>query len=266
MYNIFYEIFTVCTSIVAQDPKGKIYHARNLDFGLFLGWDHLTHNWAVSSKLRKMVINIMWMKNNRLVFKSNNFAGFVGIYNGLKPNAFTLTANERFALRGGYVGMLEWLLGEYPDGKWMTWHARETMEQATSYQDAKQRLSTQPILSPVYYILGGKNPNEGCIITRSLNDTVSVTNIDTSRANGWYVLETNYDPDADVLYLDDRRTPGHACMQKLTQEKVGFQGIYNVLSSKTNLNKLTTYTVLMQVDSGDFETHIQSCESPCWPW
>ena len=37
LYNIFYEVFTVCTSIVAQDTNGKMYHARNLDFGLFLG-------------------------------------------------------------------------------------------------------------------------------------------------------------------------------------------------------------------------------------
>jgi len=37
LYNIFYEIFTMCTSIVAQDPNGKILHGRNLDFGLFLG-------------------------------------------------------------------------------------------------------------------------------------------------------------------------------------------------------------------------------------
>jgi len=266
IYNIFYEIFTVCTSIVAQDPTGKIYHARNLDFGLFLGWDHVTHNWAVSSKLRKMVVNIMWMKNNRLVFKSNNFAGFVGIYNGLKPNAFTLTANERFAAAGGYYGMLKWLVGDDPNGKWMTWHARETMEQATSYDDAFHRLSTQEILSPVYYILGGTKPNQGAIITRSLNDTEGVVNIDTSRQNGWYVLETNYDPDKEVLYLDNRREPGHYCMQKLTQQNVNFQGIYNVLSSKTNLNKLTAYTVLMQVDSGEFETHIQQCDNPCYAW
>lgn len=39
LYNIFYEIFTLCTSIVGEDSNGNIYHARNLDFGLFLGWD-----------------------------------------------------------------------------------------------------------------------------------------------------------------------------------------------------------------------------------
>lgn len=37
LYNIFYEVFSVCTSMIAQGADGKIYHARNLDFGLLLG-------------------------------------------------------------------------------------------------------------------------------------------------------------------------------------------------------------------------------------
>ncbi len=47
---MFYEIFTLCTSIVGQDNNGKIYHARNLDFGLFLGWD-LTNDVRLIIKL-----------------------------------------------------------------------------------------------------------------------------------------------------------------------------------------------------------------------
>lgn len=38
LFNVFYEFFSVCTSIVAQSPDGQIYHARNLDFGLLLGY------------------------------------------------------------------------------------------------------------------------------------------------------------------------------------------------------------------------------------
>ena len=37
LYNIFYEVFTVCTSLISEAKDGKILHARNLDFGLFLG-------------------------------------------------------------------------------------------------------------------------------------------------------------------------------------------------------------------------------------
>ena len=37
LFNIFYELFTFCTSIVAEDGNGKLFHVRNLDFGIFMG-------------------------------------------------------------------------------------------------------------------------------------------------------------------------------------------------------------------------------------
>lgn len=40
LYNIFYEVFTLCTSIIAEGPDGRLYHGRNLDFGLLLGFVH----------------------------------------------------------------------------------------------------------------------------------------------------------------------------------------------------------------------------------
>ncbi|CAF4455262.1 unnamed protein product, partial [Rotaria socialis] len=55
LYNIFYEIFTLCTSIVAEDQNGKILHGRNLDFGLLLGWDMLNNTWELSEKLRPLI-------------------------------------------------------------------------------------------------------------------------------------------------------------------------------------------------------------------
>ncbi|TKR95473.1 hypothetical protein L596_009639 [Steinernema carpocapsae] len=264
MYNIFYEIFTVCTSVIAQDPQGHLIHARNLDFGLFMGWNGTSHEWIMSNVLRKMVINVNWIKDGKVLYVSNNFAGFIGAYNGLKKDKFSITANERFILEGGYVGMIRWMLGLEPNGKWMTWLTRETLEQANSYDEAKTHLSDTPMLSPVYYILGGVNPFEGCIITRSLNATDLVTSLDPDREDGWFVLQTNYDQNQPPLFVDDRRTPGNKCMKILGQDNVGFEGIYNVLSSKTNLNKLTAYTVLMDVKKGKFETHLQSCPGFCW--
>ena len=45
LYNMAYELEGACTSIVAQDAQGKVYHARNLDFGLFDGWNHTDNTW-----------------------------------------------------------------------------------------------------------------------------------------------------------------------------------------------------------------------------
>jgi len=262
LYNIFYEIFTVCTSIVAEDEQNRLYHARNLDFGLFLGWNEKTHDWMVTEQLRNTIVNVEWKKGGKTVFKSVNFAGFVGVYNGVRPQRFTVTANERFDIDGGYVGLLKWLMGE--DTAWMTLLVREVMETADSYDEAVERLSTTKLMAPVYYIVGGNSSGQGQIITRSRDKTLEVTHLNISQPNGWYILETNYDPSKPPLFIDDRRTPGNACMQKLTRKNVGFEGIFNVLSSTTNLNKLTAYTTLMQVDTGTLETYIQKCQDPCW--
>jgi len=263
LYNIFYEIFTVCTSIVAEDEQGHLYHARNLDFGLFLGWNATTHDWTVTERLRKTILNVDWQKGGKTVFKSVNFAGFVGVYNGIRPQRFTITANERFDIDGGYIGLLKWLMGDN-SMSWMTLLVREVMETVDSYDQAVQKLSSTKLLAPVYYIVGGNSSGQGSIIVRARDKVVEVTHLNTTQSNGWYILETNYDPSKKPLFIDDRRTPGNICMQKLTRQNVGMAGLFNVLSSTTNLNKLTAYTTLMQVDQGTLETYIQKCPDPCW--
>jgi len=274
LYNIFYEVFTVCTSIVAQDNNDKLYHARNLDFGLFLGWDVITNDWAVTEKLRDIIININWTRGGQTVYKSVNFAGYIGIYNGVKQNGFTITANERFSLNGGYLGIIQWLM-DNSTASLMSLLVRETFETVDNFADAVTKLSVTPIMAPVYYIVGGKNSGEGQIIVRARSGVDGVVYMNITDPNGWYVLETNYDPWKKPLYLDDRRTPGNECMQRLSRDNAGFDGIFNVLSSTTNLNALTAYTVLMQVDSGTLETYIQRCADvtgasltggQCWAW
>ncbi|KAJ7326742.1 hypothetical protein JRQ81_016501 [Phrynocephalus forsythii] len=86
VFNIFYEIFTVCTSIVAEDSSGKLYHARNLDFGLFLGWDIKNSSWTITEVLRPLMVSLDFQRNNKTVFKSSNLAGYVGMISGVKPN------------------------------------------------------------------------------------------------------------------------------------------------------------------------------------
>ncbi|PAV85130.1 hypothetical protein WR25_04544 [Diploscapter pachys] len=266
MFNIFYEVSSFCTSIVAQDPDGHIIHARNLDFGEFFGWNTTTHEWTIATQLRKMLVNLNWKKNGAVLFKSISFAGYSGILSGMRPGAFSITVDSRFAKPSGVHGTISWLLGHNQDIKWMAWLTRETLENCDNYVDAKNKLMGTPLLAAVYFILGGYNPWEGAIIARSDNDTALLTELDKNAEDGWFVLETNYDKNKDPLFLDDRNTPGMACMRKMSQNGVGFQGLFNVLSSRTNLNKATVYTALMDTKSGQVETYIQWCRGECWAW
>ncbi|XP_054634107.1 acid ceramidase isoform X1 [Dunckerocampus dactyliophorus] len=264
LFNIFYEVFTVCTSVIAEDAKGNLLHARNLDFGLFMGWDERNKSWVVSELLKPLVVNVDFKRNKQTVFKSTSFAGYVGMLTGIKPTAFTLTMNERFSLDGGYIGILEWILGKR-DGIWMSFLTRSVLENATSYEEAKGRLAQTKLLAPAYFILGGNSTGQGCIITRSRLLSLDVLEIDL-KLGRWYVLETNYDHWKDPLFLDDRRTPAMKCMNATSQANVSIKTLYDVLSTKPVLNKLTTYTTLMQVSAGTLESYIRDCPSPCMPW
>ncbi|MCJ8734127.1 hypothetical protein PDJAM_G00231700 [Pangasius djambal] len=264
LFNIFYEVFTVCTSVVTEDLNGNIYHARNLDFGLFMGWDQKNHTWTLTEKLKPLVVNVDLKRNNRTVFKSTSFAGYVGMLTGIRPREFTLTMNERFNVDGGYVGILEWILGKR-DGMWMSFLTRKVLENATSYEDAKNQLALTKLLAPAYFILGGNQTGQGCVITRTRINTLDVWEINI-KLGRWYVLETNYDHWEKPFFLDDRRTPAMKCMNKTTQANITLSTIYDVLSTKPVLNKLTTYTALMEVSTGRLESYIRDCPSPCIPW
>ncbi|KAH0616157.1 hypothetical protein JD844_027075 [Phrynosoma platyrhinos] len=264
VFNIFYEIFTVCTSIIAEDKTGKLYHARNLDFGLFLGWDVKNSSWSVTKELKPLMVSLEFQRNNKTVFKSANFAGYVGMISGVKPGAFSLTMNERFSLDGGYIGLFEWIIGQR-DGWWMSFLTRSVLENGTSYEDAKDKLSNAKLLAPAYFILGGNKSGEGCVITRTRSAVLDIWPLDLEKGT-WYLVETNYDHWKDPFVLDNRRVPAMKCLNQTMQENISLSTIYNVLSTKPVLNKLTVSTTLLEVSDGRMETYLRDCPDPCSPW
>ncbi|XP_028932775.1 acid ceramidase [Ornithorhynchus anatinus] len=263
-FNIFYEFFTICTSLIAEDQAGHLIHARNMDFGIFLGWNVNNHSWVVTEQLKPLTVNLDFRRGNETVFLASTFAGYVGMLTGIRPGALTLTLNERFNINGGYMGILEWLLGRR-DGMWIGFITRAVLENATSYEEAKNVLTKTPILAPAYFILGGSRSGQGCVITRDRKATVDVYELDALRGR-WYVVQTNYDRWKRPFFLDDRRTPAMTCLNRTTQGRISFASVYDVLSTKPILNKLTVYTTLMDLSRGKFETYLRDCPDPCIGW
>lgn len=266
LYNIFYEVFTFCTSIIVQDPTGHLYHGRNLDFGLFMGWDTKNHVWRVAELLKPLVIQLKWQKGGKTIYESINYSGYMGITTAVKKGAFTFSFDERFQLNGGYVGLLEWILLNDHSQKWVGFLTREVMEDAKDYDEAKSMLSHTRLLAPVYFILGGAQPGQGTVITRWRDDfTTKDLESKVSGSGNWYLVETNYDLWKTPPFFDDRRTPAIHCLNAGGSKNASLELIYNVLSTKPVLNKLTTYTTLMDVNQG-LGAWLRSCGDPCWPW
>lgn len=264
LYNIFYEVFTLCTSIVAEDANGNMLHGRNLDFGLFLGWDLKNDTWKLSELLRPLIINIDNMRGGQVQYKTVTFVGFVGLITGVRPNGVSLSLNERFALEGGYIGLIEWVLNIDRSQKWATFLARDIMESNMTFEEALVALSSPKLLAPLYYIVGGPESGQGAVITRNRRSTEDLWRI--GKNDPWFIAETNYDHWKAPLFIDDRITPTNNCMKKFGKEAFSMGALYNVLSSKPVLNKLTVYSALIDVKSGRLESYIQDCKSPCWPF
>lgn len=267
LYNIFYEVFSVCTSIIAQGADGRLFHARNLDFGLFLGWDVKNHTWLTTEALRPLVVELDFQRNNQTVFKSVNFAGYIGVLTGMKPNRFTLTLDERFSLDGGFVGIIRWLMGDRT-ANWSGFLMRDVLDKAPGYPEALSILTTSKLLAPVYFILGGNVSEQGAVITRGRNDADVwfMGRGSVSQTSTWYLVETNYDHWSTPPFYDDRRTPAIHCLDAVGRQNITIPAIFNVLSTRPVLNKLTAYTTLMELSTGQFDTWLRFCTDPCSPW
>ncbi|KAK7789990.1 hypothetical protein R5R35_009202 [Gryllus longicercus] len=261
LFNVFYEFFSLCTSILAQDENRNIHHARNLDFGLFLGWDPATKNWLTTEHLKPLVIKVVFVKGKTKIFEAINFAGYIGILTGVKKGAFSLSVDERFRLNGGYIGLAEWILGHHSQ-QWMGLLTRQVMEQADSYLQAQKMLAKPPLVAPVYFILGSSQPGEGCIITRDRNKFDILT---LSQTGSWFLVQTNYDHWEQPPFYDNRRMPAQTCLKYYGQKQL-VSGLYNVLSTRPVLNKLTIYTALLDIKTGSIKSWLRFCNNPCWPW
>ncbi|XP_061640303.1 N-acylethanolamine-hydrolyzing acid amidase-like isoform X3 [Phyllopteryx taeniolatus] len=170
MLNFAYEASAFCTSIVAQDKHGNVYHGRNLDYP--------------HSVLRNLTVNVIFRK------------------------------------------------------------AGKTLEKAEDFQDAVLRLSKIPIITGVYYIVGGARAGEGVVITRDRGGPADIWPLDPL-SGGWYRVETNFDHWLPSPAKDHRREAAEKAMNATGQEHINMYALYQVLSIFPVCNGITVYTTIM---------------------
>uniref|UniRef100_A0A1X7U5P5 N-acylethanolamine-hydrolyzing acid amidase n=1 Tax=Amphimedon queenslandica TaxID=400682 RepID=A0A1X7U5P5_AMPQE len=220
-----------CTSIVASDSKGRIYHGRNLDYSLF------------HSLFTNMTIIVQFKKGaNSNYITGTTFAGFIGLLTGCRTNGVSISLNERdkghlwenaaSAIKDGGHGLVSLLI-------------RDVLEQNDiNFKMAVEKISSTPLITPSYIIIAGTGASDGVVITRERESAIdhSYINID---AGAWYVLETNYDHWEAPPKSDNRRDPGIKSMNTVGQAGINATSLFKVLSTDPVLNSDTVYTTIM---------------------
>jgi len=239
LLNIIYEAEAGCTSIVAQKNDGTMLHGRNLDF-------------PMTSYLRNLTIDVVFQKGGKTLYHGVSFAGYVGLLTGMRPGAFSISANER---DDGLIweNLLEAFL--VPGSYASCFLIRDTLEQNKNFEDAVYRLSTTPLAAPIYLTVAGTSKGEGAIITRNRLNSADVWRLDPSNGR-WFEVQTNDDHWKDPD--DNRREAANNAIKKVGQDKISFDTIYSVLRTSPVYNFETCYTTLMCPSTGDMYTVIAS--------
>ncbi|XP_049588665.1 N-acylethanolamine-hydrolyzing acid amidase [Syngnathus scovelli] len=233
LLNFAYEATAFCTSIVAQDKAGNLYHGRNLDYP--------------QSVLRNLTVNVNFRKNGKISYIGTTFAGYVGLWTGQSPYKFTVSGDQRdkghrwdfwknmfsaFMLRRSLV----------------SWLVRETLEKAEDFEDAALRLSKIPIITGVYYIVAGARAGEGLVITRDRKGPADIWPLNPLQG-GWFRVETNFDHWRPAPAKDHRREAAEKAMNATGQEHINMYSLYKVLSLSPVCNSITIYTTTMSAAS-----------------
>ncbi|MEE6521810.1 hypothetical protein FKM82_020129, partial [Ascaphus truei] len=71
-----------CTSIIAQDEKGNIYHGRNLDY-------------SFGGLLRNLTTDLDFVKDGQIAYTGTTFLGYIGLWTGQSPYKFTVSGDQR---------------------------------------------------------------------------------------------------------------------------------------------------------------------------
>jgi acid ceramidase len=172
----------------------------------------------------------------------------------MKPYKYSITINQRFALNGGFLGIMKWFKTKTPN--WNSLIVRTLLEGNYDYNYVINNLSTVELVAPVYYIVGGINRYEGALITRERNDNLMPVFLNSSK----YVFQTNHDHWVKPLYFDDRTTSGKTFLDNNTHT---IENIKELLMSKPTLNRITIVGSIMIPKYDYMSGFIQNCIEPC---
>ncbi|XP_075463827.1 N-acylethanolamine-hydrolyzing acid amidase-like isoform X3 [Ascaphus truei] len=185
--NLAYEAAAFCTSIIAQDENGNIYHGRNMDYHF-------------GETLRKITLDLNFVKDGQIAYTGTAFMGYVGLWTGQSPYKFTVSGNQRVHGDWWRSAVSAFLMRSSP----VSWLMRDALNDAEDYQSAKHQLSTTPIIAKVYYIMAGTMPGEGVIITRDRLGSADILPLDPLNGE-WFRVVTNYEPTTTPHPYDYRR-------------------------------------------------------------
>lgn len=132
LFQLTYEAFSACTSAIVECDDIMV-HVRTMDWDL--------------PELKDITVKINVYDKDQHLFDAITWAGFVGVFTGIKPEKYTLSLNYRRSDNPNLLDNLKMIiLGGYPNA----YFVRELL---TSNDNPLVSIKNVSLVSPAYYIL-----------------------------------------------------------------------------------------------------------------
>eukprot|EP00629_Pelagomonadales_sp_RCC1024_P015620 CAMPEP_0119292054 /NCGR_PEP_ID=MMETSP1329-20130426/43462_1 /TAXON_ID=114041 /ORGANISM="Genus nov. species nov., Strain RCC1024" /LENGTH=364 /DNA_ID=CAMNT_0007292883 /DNA_START=57 /DNA_END=1147 /DNA_ORIENTATION=- len=211
-----------CTSIVAQDAGGKVFHGRNLDY-------------PVRDAMQNLTLTLDWQDaSGEVMFTSVSILGQTGFNTVQRAGGWALTHDERD--KG--PDRENWV-DHFLRRRVVTFSLfREMAEQQATFEGALAMAEAVDLAAPSYIIMSGVRAGEGALVTRGRDAAGNATDVvRLGDDGGWYLLETNYDHDEPPSPTDDRRDVATRALQRSGQDgAASVDGLLAILSDTGHCN------------------------------
>lgn len=108
-------------------------------------------------------------------------------------------------------------------------------------------------------VVGGTQRNEGAIIVRDPNPNSTLVYHLGEFQSGWYVAQTNYEPDEADNPVDARRDAVIGALENLGQDEAATKlGLFACVSTHPVYNENTAYTAIMEASTGELHAFVRS--------
>lgn len=230
--NLYYDVLKFyfgCTAFAVQN-NSEILHARNLDW------------WTDNNILSEYSRIFVFQRNNKTLFKTVGWLGFIGALSGVKPGHFSITLNAVLSKDSPEIATpVSFLL-------------RDVLDNADSYEDAKHKLENTIIASDCLLLVAGTDENEMAVIERtpkrhatreSKHNFITVT-------YDYKVIENNITSESELQSTSCGRFERAEEMISQNSLSTG-SGCFKILKDDKVMMGITVQQMVFKVATGEIE-------------
>jgi len=232
-----------CSGVLVALADGTVVHGRNSDFA------------NPYNMFFQGLYKATFVREGKPLFVSAHTFPVIGVHSGMRFDGWTVEQNTR------QVGINEAidLAGAKRGGMGAFIGARWILEHVPDYSTAVSTFATENWMSPQYWILAGKGPYEGAVVTvdRMPEDgRKPMGNVETLNPyTRWFLVQTNIDrwketnPEGTAaLFLgktgvasDDRFDQALAALSDMKQSEASEEWVNNLMLSPPLYNPTNIY-------------------------